>query len=192
VTRGVLAIPAYAGLGTLLGTNVLTGCTPDKTSGSPHRRKTAAAEPPRPDPDRPILNAAAADEERLIGLYRKALSSGSIGRDSTLRARLSTFVRHHEEHLEALRTAAGATPEAAAGDIEARVAPDTEPTRQATASASPSASPQATLVSLVRAEQKAAADRGAVVGAVSGENARLLASIAASETIHAHLLDPDS
>jgi hypothetical protein len=160
-------------------------------SSSPTPTRTA----PAPDPDAPILSAAADAEQRLLTVYAETLA-----RHPGLRTRLASFVRRHEQHLEALQSAGGTTA-AAARAIAATETPSSSP--GASPSESPSESggdglssvpetPAAAVSALVSAEKDAATDRDTDVRRLRGpENARLLASIGACEATHVDALGKD-
>jgi hypothetical protein len=168
LTTGVLGVPAC------LATGVLAGCTNDAPGDT---EASGATRQPRPsltrDPDLPVLRAAADAEERLLQTY-----AAVVARHSGLAERLAPFVRRHEAHLTALRAAA--SPDAAPAEPAGTARPSTK-----SVAAAPS-TPDAALAALIDAEQGAAADRNTDLrSSRGGEHARLLASIAACEAIHA-------
>jgi hypothetical protein len=162
-----------------LATGLLASCTED----APTSHDSAGADAPRPsptrDPDIPVLRAAVDAEQRLLDEY-----AATVARHTDLRERLAPFVRRHEAHLAALRTAASppAAPAAPAGKARTGDRADSAP-----------ASPSAALAALVDAERAAAADRDTDLRtARGGDHARLLASIAACEATHAGQLGGDT
>ncbi|MEQ7124652.1 hypothetical protein ABN034_09015 [Actinopolymorpha sp. B11F2] len=168
VTTGVVGVPVS------LATGLLAGCTEEgPRAGGPLAGTRTPRPSPTRDPDLPILRAAVDAEERLLETY-----AAVVARHDGLAERLAPFVRRHEQHLAALRTAASPTAAPAAPAGSTRPGGDAGKAAPAT--------PGAALAALIDAEQGAAADRNTDLRASrGGEHARLLASIAACEATHA-------
>jgi hypothetical protein len=144
---------------------------------------------PRPTSDQ-RLAARVADEIRLLA----ARYAATVARHPGLRRALSPLAAEHDAHLRALAALqpAAASPSASSSASAAA---------SAAASSSPSASPSASAsgsvpatvagarTALVDAEREAARRRRGQSLRAGPELARLLASVAACESVHAALLD---
>lgn len=162
MTAGVVGLSGLVG--------PLVGCTPSSPDTAPTTRPpapTRSTPPPAPDPDLPVLSAAADGERRLLGVYAAALEHFP-----DLRSELEEFMRRHEEHLAALTALIGPEAETTAAGVAT-----TTPVAQSSRSGA--------LAAIVAAEEAAVADRDDDLRAVQGaEHARLLAVIGACEAIH--------
>lgn len=148
--------------GVTAGTAVLVaGC--GVRVGSPGVRVA----PPAPGPDELARERVARDADALLDLATR----GARLRPAD-RAVLATVAADHREHAAALRPPAGSTPSA---------------THRGTAAVPPITAANA-LAALARAERTAAAAATAELERVSGEAARLLASVAASRSLHVAVL----
>jgi hypothetical protein len=112
-----------------------------------------------PPPDQAAMQSAYRDELKLIGLYQAAIKSSSADTQAKLEVELAV----HQTHLSALKTFATAATFSQVGTVT---------------------------VKELKHQLRTAATAGqlAAVNAAEGDNAALLASIAASHTISA--LDP--
>jgi hypothetical protein len=148
------------------GSLALAGCT----------GKTVVVAPP-PSPDQRLAARVAAEVRALSALYAAA-----VARHPALRASLAPYAAEHAAHLRALAPLAPPRPSSSPSSSSA--------SSPASPSAAPSvpATPAATRAALVAAERAAARRRRAQCRTAGGELARLLASIAAAEAVHAALL----
>ena len=154
-------------MGTLGAVTSLTGC--GVRVGAPE----GPAAPPAPGPDELARERVARDADAL-----RALATRAAALVPAERVLLRSVAADHSAHAAALR------PAAAAGSATA------------SAASSPATSPALTaataLVVLVRAERAAAAAATAELERVSGDVARLLASVAASRALHVSRLAQQS
>jgi hypothetical protein len=126
----------------------------------------------------PTVDPAVAAAVRTVGGHLTQLSARYAEvarRHPTLKAKLATATKHHAAHLARLK---------ALGD------PTTTPAPATTKPPAIAATPTAALADLVSREQALAVAHATVAAGLSGEPARVLASIAASETQIALSLAP--
>jgi hypothetical protein len=143
--------------------------------GSGGDRPPAASAPP--DPETLLLRELIAEKERMVALYRAAVSTGPRAE------RLRAFLEHHEAHLAELRRRSS-------DPVREPLAAGTPTPSGATVMATPSPTPAAsagapTLRALREAERDAAATRPGQLDAASPALAQLIASIGACEAAHA-------
>jgi hypothetical protein len=133
------------------------------------------AEPPGPTPDQ-RLAARVTDEIRILA----ASYAATITRHPDTRAELAPLAAEHEAHIVAL-VALTPTPSDSASPSNSSASPSPSP---------PPVPPTAAAAhtSLATSERAAAARRRGQAGRAGPELARLLASIAACEAVHAMLL----
>lgn len=146
-----------------------------------------------PRPRKAAVNPAEAIRDRAVAASRHlvALYAATVAQHPQLRARLAPLAAEHQAHLEAL------TGEPAAQQLplptheaQATLTPAPgEPTPSTTPQATVPRSPTAALAALAGAERAAADGRLRDLPAAPPELARLLASIAACQAVHAELLD---
>jgi hypothetical protein len=171
----------------------------DAGEGRPSRRSVLAgggllllaactgSSPPRAPQltaDQRLARRVAAEITVLVGTY-----AATITAHPRTRAALSPLAAEHEAHLRALaalQPAPTATPSASSSGSTAP-----SPSDSPSAAAVPVApSPAAARAALARSEEAAAARRRQQAGDAGPELARLLASIAACEAVHAILVVP--
>jgi hypothetical protein len=127
---------------------------------------------PRPDPDLRLRDRVAAEVDELVRAYAAATDAFPA-----LTGRLAPLAAEHQAHAAALRGPA----------------PSGSP-RPRTSSSAPSTAPDvpgssvATVTWLAGLERRAARRRGRQTGSAGPDLARLLASVAACESVHAVLL----
>jgi hypothetical protein len=156
--RGVLA-----GLLSAVVTAPTWGCTDGGSRPLPQ---------PRPDPDAGLRTALTADKHALLDRY-----SATVRRHPGLRIRLAPLQADHLAHLQAL------------GGPATLAATDTGSPAPARPAGAVPADPPAAVQLLERAERAAAARRIAqCVSAADGKLAELIASVGASEAVHAAVL----
>jgi hypothetical protein len=156
------------------GAVVLTGCDDDPSgSGTPGAAKNSKSGQPgeeTPGADPAIVAALSTAAAQVTQL---SLRFASVGQKfPALRTQLAAGAKYHALHLARLKETAGVTPPAAAK-----------------LPALPSTS-AAALTDLAKREKAAAVVHAAAAAKVSGEAARLLAMIAASESQLATTLTP--
>lgn len=160
----------------------LTGCTAGSTptQASPGGPATA-------DPVALLRVESAAAEQRLVTLYDDVLAA-----HPSLGPRLLPLRAHHVAHGQALRASTTSAPSAAATPTPTaprRTAPTTGAPATAAPPATVPADPQAALELVAAGERGAAAAAATAAGrAGDPELARLLASVAAAEAVHADVL----
>lgn len=133
---------------------------------------------PRPTRDQRLTARVVAEIRALAALYAAAAA-----RHPGLQASLAPYAAEHRAHLRALTPLLFTEPApSASGSRTASPSPSPEPVPAVPATAG------ATRAALVAAERSAARLRRAQCLAAGPELARLLASISASEAVHAALL----
>ena len=169
-------------LGAALATPVLlalAGCTTsDPADRKSSTNGSSGGSTAAPDPDAPARARAIASSALLVTAYEQALVLPDTA------PALTPLLADHRAHLSALGAdpAASATPTATTATGSAAV------TTTATTTAAP-LDPAATIAALIEAERAASSDRTAdAVQASGGAFARLLASIAACQSVHITLL----
>ncbi|MFB7667868.1 DUF4439 domain-containing protein [Kitasatospora sp. NPDC056138] len=156
------------GLGALTGALVLSGCT----GGGGGDNGTRAD---RPDPDLPLRARAVATTDTLLADYDAVLG----GPGAAQADRLRTFRADLAVHRAALATG---LPSAGAST------PPTPPRAGGSPGARPTGSAVNSVAALAAAERQAAGARLADLDAASPALARLLASVSASDALHAAAL----
>jgi hypothetical protein len=151
--------PALVGLA-----GSLAGCTDD---GVP------APMPSHRDPDEAVLASAVAGVSRLLAAYASTSAAAPA-----LRTRLAVLAAEHDAHLAVLRER---LPTTGASPTATGAAPSSP-------AAAPARNPRRARTALATLEERESARRGAEAQRASPELARLLASIAAAEAVHAALL----
>jgi len=141
---------------------------------------TGPSASPTPDPDEVARRTAAAAESQLA-----TLAASTVTAFPALAPRVTPAQRAHEAHAEELL----------AGLPSASASPSTGSSAASSGAAAPPpagpvvpASPAAALATLATAQTAAATAATARLGTVSGDLARLLASVAASDAAFAALL----
>lgn len=174
--RRLLRGAARAGIvGGLAGTTgLLSGCDVLGTEAG------QTSETPTPDPDLPVVRAAAGITRDLLDRYEAVAR-----RHPALRETLAPYAGRHRRHLTAL-TDGSAGPRLPSGAERAGREPTAAPARPADRRGPRvSGSAPAAVRDLVAHEEKAAASRlDALRSARNPELARLLASIGACESVH--------
>ncbi|MDI2132781.1 hypothetical protein [Yinghuangia seranimata] len=155
-----------AGLGALAAMGLgVTACTSDDGSGpTPAQRKA----------DDAIRDRAREGSAALLGRYQAVLAL-----HGALEGRLRPYADEIARHLEVLGGAKAAASAASATPAAPGVTPTDEPVP---------GTPQAALADLVSREQQAADARLVDLPAATPDLARLLASVAAANAVHAKLL----
>ncbi|GHH78834.1 hypothetical protein GCM10018781_55390 [Kitasatospora indigofera] len=175
-------------LGLLAAATVLTACT-----GSGHKD---GGEQRQADPDLPVRTRAVAATDALLAAYDTVIAGPGAGRAGELQPLRAELLRHRAAFAEGLPSAAptaggsatGSTAGATAGSSGPATATTTTAattTTTTTTGADPTAAAVTTVAELGAAERRTAQARLADLPAASPDLARLLASVSASDALHA-------
>ncbi|MFE2917242.1 ferritin-like domain-containing protein [Kitasatospora indigofera] len=163
-------------LGLLAAATVLTACT-----GSGHKD---GGEQRQADPDLPVRTRAVAATDALLAAYDTVIAGPGAGRAGELQPLRAELLRHRAAFAEGLPSAAptadGSATGATAGSSGPAATAGADPTATATAAAAVT-----TVAELGAAERRTAQARLADLPAASPDLARLLASVSASDALHA-------
>ncbi|MFF3601217.1 ferritin-like domain-containing protein [Kitasatospora indigofera] len=166
-------------LGLLAAATVLTACT-----GSGHKD---GGEQRQADPDLPVRTRAVAATDALLAAYDTVIAGPGAGRAGELQPLRAELLRHRAAFAEGLPSAAPTAGGSATGSTAGATAGSSGPA--ATAGADPTATATAAAVTTVAelgaAERRTAQARLADLPAASPDLARLLASVSASDALHA-------
>ncbi|MFE3112493.1 ferritin-like domain-containing protein [Kitasatospora indigofera] len=164
-------------LGLLAAATVLTACT-----GSGHKD---GGEQRQADPDLPVRTRAVAATDALLAAYDTVIAGPGAGRAGELQPLRAELLRHRAAFAEGLPSAAPTAGGSATGSTAGATAGSSGPA--ATAGADPTATAAAvtTVAELGAAERRTAQARLADLPAASPDLARLLASVSASDALHA-------
>ncbi|MFD0263931.1 ferritin-like domain-containing protein [Kitasatospora indigofera] len=166
-------------LGLLAAATVLTACT-----GSGHKD---GGEQRQADPDLPVRTRAVAATDALLAAYDTVIAGPGAGRAGELQPLRAELLRHRAAFAEGLPSAAPTAGGSATGSTAGATADSSGPA--ATAGADPTATATAAAVTTVAelgaAERRTAQARLADLPAASPDLARLLASVSASDALHA-------
>ncbi|MFD7986887.1 ferritin-like domain-containing protein [Kitasatospora indigofera] len=166
-------------LGLLAAATVLTACT-----GSGHKD---GGEQRQADPDLPVRTRAVAATDALLAAYDTVIAGPGAGRAGELQPLRAELLRHRAAFAEGLPSAAPSAGGSATGSTAGATADSSGP---ATVGADPTATATAaaavtTVAELGAAERRTAQARLADLPAASPDLARLLASVSASDALHA-------